>query len=264
MIKTLSASVSKWLLPLSLQLSYQLVQQTTNRHNSKLCCHRMRCHQHGYERIDSHANASSQISERMELMVIKESLVLSIIFEDNQSCLSCVNVPIMSTRNKHLALNHHFFRSFIGLDTGIIAINMPTLQQANTFTKGLPEKQFVVIQKLLMGWQLHLFLTTNSPSPFNCSIDLVCSVCHLPHTHSLSSHRTNSFHICQSNCRESISTPLSSNASPTILASCVSHLFPSKHVFANTNCCHWPIMENFNLPRSLHQIESTPHCASLP
>ena len=94
-----------------------------------------------------------EISERMELTVIKESLVLSTVFEDNQSCLSCVNVPKMSTRNKYLALKYHFFRSFIGRDKGIIATYIPaTLQRADILTKGLPENQFVVIQKLLMGW----------------------------------------------------------------------------------------------------------------
>jgi len=80
-------------------------------------------------------------------------LVLSTVFEDNQSCLSCVNVPKMSTRNKYLALKYNFFRSFIGRDKGIIATYIPTtLQRANILAKGLPEKQFVVIQKLLMGW----------------------------------------------------------------------------------------------------------------
>jgi len=94
-----------------------------------------------------------EISERMELTVIKESLVLSTVFKDNQSCLSCVNVPKMSTHNKYLALKYHFFRSFIGRDKGIIATYIPTtLQQADILTKGLPEKHFAVIQKLLMGW----------------------------------------------------------------------------------------------------------------
>jgi len=94
-----------------------------------------------------------KISERMELTVIKESLVLSTVFEDNQSCLSCVNVPKMSTRNKYSALKYHFFRSFIGRDKGIIATYIPTtLQRANILTIGLPEKQFVIIRKLLMRW----------------------------------------------------------------------------------------------------------------
>ena len=36
---------------------------------------------------------------------VKESLIESTIFEDNQGCLSLVNVPKMSPRNKYLALN---------------------------------------------------------------------------------------------------------------------------------------------------------------
>ena len=94
-----------------------------------------------------------EISERMDIPVIKESMVLSTVFEDNQSTLSLINVPKMSTRNKYLALKYHFFRSFIGKDKGIIAKYTPTtLQRADILTKGLPEKQFRVIRKLLMGW----------------------------------------------------------------------------------------------------------------
>jgi hypothetical protein len=96
-----------------------------------------------------------EIAERMDLPILQESLVLSTAFEDNQSCLSCINVPKMSTRNKYLALKYHFFRSFIGQSDGkgIVAKYIPTtLQRADILTKGLPEKQFRIIRKLLMGW----------------------------------------------------------------------------------------------------------------
>jgi len=52
-------------------------------------------------------------------------------------------------------------------------------------------------------------------------------------------------------------TPLSSNANPAVLPSIImgrattsyeSHLFSSKHVFANFNCYRWPITEKFNPP----------------
>ena len=74
-------------------------------------------------------------------------------FEDNQGCLSLVNVPKMSARNKYLALKYHFFRSNIGEAKGIVAKYISTTEQrADIFTKGLPPQQFVVIRKLLMGW----------------------------------------------------------------------------------------------------------------
>jgi len=85
-----------------------------------------------------------EISEHMELTVIKESLVLSTVFEDNQSCLSCVNVSKMSTRNKYLALKYHFFRSFIGRDKGIIATYIPTTLQLPTYLqKGFPKSSLL-------------------------------------------------------------------------------------------------------------------------
>ena len=74
-------------------------------------------------------------------------------FEDNQGCLSLVNVPKMSPRNKYLALKYHFFRSHIGKEKGIEAKYINTLEQrADILTKGLSPSQFIVIRKLLMGW----------------------------------------------------------------------------------------------------------------
>ena len=43
----------------------------------------------------------AEISSKLKLTVIAESLVLSTVFEDNQGCCSLVNVPKMSTRNKY-------------------------------------------------------------------------------------------------------------------------------------------------------------------
>ena len=94
-----------------------------------------------------------EIGAKMDLPAISDSLVKSTVFEDNQGCLSLVNVPKMSARNKYLSLKYHFFRSHIGEDKGIIAKYVHTSEQkADIFTKGLPPAQFVVIRKLLMGW----------------------------------------------------------------------------------------------------------------
>ena len=94
-----------------------------------------------------------EISSKMDLPLVSESLVRSTVFEDNQSCLSMVNVPKMSPRNKYLALKYHFFRSHIGEDKGIVARYISTHEQrADALTKGLGPAQFKVIRKLLMGW----------------------------------------------------------------------------------------------------------------
>jgi hypothetical protein len=94
-----------------------------------------------------------EMSRRLGLSDLQTSLVRSTVFEDNQGCISLVNVPKMSPRNKYLALKYHFFRSHIGESKGIVTKYIPTLQQrADIFTKGLPPSQFAAIRKLLMGW----------------------------------------------------------------------------------------------------------------
>jgi len=94
-----------------------------------------------------------EIAAKLTFPSITTSLVRSTVFEDNQGCLSLVNVPKMSPRNKYLALKYHFFRSHIGEAKGIVAVYINTAEQrADIFTKGLPPTQFAIIRKLLMGW----------------------------------------------------------------------------------------------------------------
>ena len=94
-----------------------------------------------------------EMADKLHIEFAKASLVKSTVFEDNQGCLSMVNMPKMSTRNKYLSLKYHFFRSHIGKDKGIEAKWIKTTKQkADIFTKGLPEAQFQAIWKLLMGW----------------------------------------------------------------------------------------------------------------
>ncbi len=94
-----------------------------------------------------------EIGTKLDLPYVTGSVVRSKVFEDNQGCISLVNVPRMSTRNKYIALKYHFFRSHIGEDKGVLALYVNTLEQlADVFTKGLPEPQFCKLRKLLMGW----------------------------------------------------------------------------------------------------------------
>ncbi len=94
-----------------------------------------------------------EISGKMKLECAHTTLIRSTVFEDNQGCLSLVNVPKMSTRNKYLALKYHFFRGHIGESKGIVAKYIKSsAQRADVLTKGLPQAQFETIRKLLMGW----------------------------------------------------------------------------------------------------------------
>ena len=95
-----------------------------------------------------------EIGSAMDLdIVANNSLVRSTVFDDSTGCLSLVNVPKMSPRNKYLALKYHFFRENIGEDKGIVAKYVNTKEQlADGFTKSLPTETFRIIRKLLMGW----------------------------------------------------------------------------------------------------------------
>ena len=94
-----------------------------------------------------------EICPILDLEIAAPSLVRSTVFEDNQGCLSLVNVPKMSPRNKYIALKYHFFRSHIGENKGIVARYIRSeIQRADIFTKSLPEKDFMRIRHLLMGW----------------------------------------------------------------------------------------------------------------
>jgi hypothetical protein len=94
-----------------------------------------------------------ELSTKLKMDLVSKSLVRSTVFEDNQGCLSMVNVPKMSTRNKYLSLKYHFFRSHIGEQKGIVAKYIRSQdQKADILTKGLPPEQFQTVRKLLIGW----------------------------------------------------------------------------------------------------------------
>ena len=94
-----------------------------------------------------------ELGKILELSIATPSLVRSTVFEDNQGCLSLVNVPKMSPRNKYLALKYHFFRDAIGEKKGIVALYIRSeVQKADIFTKSLAMTDFERIKKLVMGW----------------------------------------------------------------------------------------------------------------
>jgi hypothetical protein len=82
-----------------------------------------------------------EVTSKLGLTCAPSTFIWSTVFEDNQGCLSLVNVPKMSTRNNYLALKYHFFRSSIGSE--ILAKYVPTTgQKADILTKGLASGSF--------------------------------------------------------------------------------------------------------------------------
>lgn len=96
-----------------------------------------------------------ELGQVMSLDIAQPSLVCSTVFEDNTGCLALVKCTKMSPRNKYLALKYHFFRSSLGIKNGngILAKYIRSeVQKADIFTKSLPEKDFLRIRLLVMGW----------------------------------------------------------------------------------------------------------------
>ncbi len=96
-----------------------------------------------------------ELGQVMSLDIAQPSIDCSTVFEDNTGCLALVKCTKMSPRNKYLALKYHFFRSSLGIKNGngILAKYIRSeVQKADIFTKSLPEKDFLRIRLLVMGW----------------------------------------------------------------------------------------------------------------
>ena len=79
------------------------------------------------------------------------------VFEDNAGCIELAVAPKIRPRTKHIALKYHHFRSHIKTSSnpnGTITIAyIPTKdQQADIFTKDLPQAMFEHLRIRIMGW----------------------------------------------------------------------------------------------------------------
>ncbi len=83
----------------------------------------------------------------------EEANLISTIWEDNQTTITTVEAPKLSPRTKHIAFKHHYTRSQIGKDRGIVLKKIDSLvNKADILTKGLSEEVFQRIILLLCGW----------------------------------------------------------------------------------------------------------------
>jgi hypothetical protein len=94
-----------------------------------------------------------EIATAMELPEIKDSVIKSTVFEDNNGALTTATAVKMSPRTKHIGVKYHFFKSHVTDKSGISLSKIDTnLQKADIFTKGLSPQKFAEIRKLLCGW----------------------------------------------------------------------------------------------------------------
>ena len=72
-------------------------------------------------------------------------------FEDNQACISMVNSPVYSDRNKHIDVRYHYTRWLV--EEGVVEVKYISThkQLADIFTKALPRDQFKKLRNIIMG-----------------------------------------------------------------------------------------------------------------
>jgi hypothetical protein len=74
------------------------------------------------------------------------------LFEDNNGAIEMASTPKIRPRTKHINIKYHHFREAV--HQGIIHIKRidTTQQQADIFTKPLPEQLFTYLRQRIMGW----------------------------------------------------------------------------------------------------------------
>jgi hypothetical protein len=94
-----------------------------------------------------------KITTAMKLPEIKNSVIKSTMFEDNDGAITTATAIKMSPHTKHIGVKYHFFKSHGNDNSGISLSKIDTnLQKADIFTKGLAPQKFTDIRKLLCRW----------------------------------------------------------------------------------------------------------------
>jgi hypothetical protein len=94
-----------------------------------------------------------EIALAMELPGVKDSVIKSTVFEDNNGAIATAKSVKMTPRTKHIAVKYHFFKSHISDESGISLDKIDTnLQKADILTKGMAPQKFVEMRTILCGW----------------------------------------------------------------------------------------------------------------
>ena len=98
-------------------------------------------------------NLMSELSAFLpQQLTEKQPRFFCTVWEDNRSCIRVAESPKFTPRTKHIALKYHHFRRFVLDGTLEIKPISTNEQTADIFTKPLPERQLVHLQKKLCGW----------------------------------------------------------------------------------------------------------------
>ena len=94
-----------------------------------------------------------EIALAMELPGVKDSVIKSTVFEDNNGAIATAKSVKMTPRTKQIAVKYHFFKSHISDESGISLDKIDTnLQKADILTKGMAPQKFVEMRTILCGW----------------------------------------------------------------------------------------------------------------
>ena len=98
----------------------------------------------------------------MQIDTIKDGIMYSTVFEDNNGALGLALAPKLTPRTKHIAVKYHFFKSHVGDMTSDKPVRLMKIdsekQKADIFTKGLPMDTFETIRGEFRVWMRSAFL----------------------------------------------------------------------------------------------------------
>jgi hypothetical protein len=93
------------------------------------------------------------ISKSLGLSVPEGANLKSMVFEDNNGCMTLATTPKMTPHTEYVGVKQFWFCSDCGSSTGINIVKVDIKEQlADTFTNGIGVEPFTHLRQKLMGW----------------------------------------------------------------------------------------------------------------